>query len=51
MSYYELTNTASAFYDGGWRKEDKELMVEVYGMAEAEAEEICAVLAKYEAKE
>ena len=49
---YKLRDCASALYDGGWRAEDKEWLIQEYGteygLSEDEAERICEYLAEFE---
>ena len=47
----DLTTTAAALYDGGWRSGDKELLMEEYQFEKGLAEDICRELARYEKKE
>lgn len=39
---------AAALYDGGWRSEDWEELMEEFEMTAEEAAEICKVLDRYE---
>lgn len=38
--------TAVSLYDGGWRPEDKDQLMEEYGLTDEEATAICAQLVK-----
>ena len=40
--------SAAALYDGGWRAEDKELLIADYDLTAEEATTICELLAEYE---
>lgn len=48
MKDYE--SSAAALYDGGWRSEDKEDLIEEYQLTEEEATNICEILAEIEKK-
>lgn len=43
----DISMSAAALYDGGWRSTDKDQMMDEYGLAEQEAEAICERLAEY----
>mgnify|MGYP001363885076 CR=1 FL=1 len=45
-----ITSSAAALYDGGWRSTDKEQMMDEYDLEEQEAEAICNELEKMEAE-
>jgi hypothetical protein len=45
-----ISGSAAALYDGGWRAEDKDQLVEEYQMTEDEAEKVCKELEKYESE-
>ena len=38
--------TAASLFDGGWRAEDREQLISEYDLSEAEADELCELLAK-----
>ena len=40
--------SAAALYDGGWKAEDKDQLIEEYKLTEEEADKICEFLEKYE---
>lgn len=40
-------DTASALYDGGWRAEDRDWLIDEYELSEEEADAICNLLAYY----
>ena len=40
--------SAAALYDGGWRAEDKDQIVEEYELTEEEADKLCEILAELE---
>lgn len=40
--------TASALYDGGWRAEDRDWLIDEYELTEEEADAICKLLDFYE---
>lgn len=46
-----LQTSAAYLYDGGWRKEDMEELMQEYNCSIAEAEKICAELAEFEKRE
>lgn len=39
---------AAALYDGGWRAEDRDELIEEYILTEDEVSEICEILAGFE---
>ena len=45
----DYTATAASLYDGGWRAEDREQLVQVYNLTAEEAYEICETLKEMEA--
>ena len=45
----DYTTTAASLYDGGWRAEDREQLVQEYNLTAEEAEEICKLLEEREA--
>ena len=51
MDRYEAMTTACNLYDGGWRAEDKEFLMDEYGISEEEAELLCEYLAEIESKQ
>ena len=44
----DYTASAAALYDGGWRAEDRDQLIEEYELTEEEADKICEILASYE---
>ena len=42
-----LQSIAATLYDGGWRSEDKERIVEEYGLSESDADTVCALLKEF----
>jgi hypothetical protein len=44
----DISMSAAALYDGGWRSTDKEQMMDEYDLEEQEAEAICNELEKME---
>ena len=40
--------SAAALYDGGWRAEDKDQLVEEYELTEEEADKLCEILEELE---
>ena len=46
MMNFEMS--AANLYDGGWRAEDRDHLIEEYDLTEEEADEICEMLAEYE---
>ena len=44
----DYTASAAALYDGGWRAEDRDQLIEEYELTEEEAGKICEILASYE---
>lgn len=45
----DIQASAAALYDGGWRRGDKEQLMEEYGLTTAQAEAICKQLGEIEA--
>lgn len=45
----DYTATATSLYDGGWRAEDREQLVQEYNMTAEEAYKICKLLEEMEA--
>ncbi len=41
-----LSDSAAALYDGGWRAEDREQLIEEYQLTEDEADALCRELAR-----
>ena len=46
----DYRTSAAYLYDGGWRVKDKDELMSEYRLTEEEADEICKVLAEYEAQ-
>lgn len=44
----KFRDMCGALYDGGWRKKDRELLIETYILDPQEADAICEVLAEIE---
>lgn len=44
----DYTASAAALYNGGWRVEDRDQLIEEYELTEEEADKICEILASYE---
>ena len=44
----EVLSVAAALYDGGWRHEDEQWLIEDYGWSVDGAREICKYLKKWE---
>ncbi len=42
-----LEMSAASLYDGGWRAEDRELLIAEYDLTEEEADAICEKLSEY----
>jgi len=47
----ELRADAAALYDGGWRHQDLEELIEEYAMTEEYAGEICELLEEFERRD
>jgi len=47
----DIRSSASSLYDGGWRSEDKEQLMEEYKLSEKDTDTICKVLEELEAIE
>lgn len=41
-------DTASSLYDGGWRAEDRDWLIDEYELTEEEADAICKLFDLYE---
>jgi len=46
----DISSSAAALYDGGWRASDKDQLIKEYQLTEDEAEKVCEELKKYENK-
>lgn len=46
MTAYEIEESAKSLYDGGWRAEDKEQLIDEYNLTDLEASKICFFLAE-----
>lgn len=44
----DYRSSAAALYDGGWRAEDRDELIEEYRLTEEEVSEICKILAELE---
>ena len=44
MNLKDLQASAAALYDGGWRAEDREELIDEYDLDETEVDEICNLL-------
>lgn len=44
----DFTSSAAALFDGGWRSEDKQELIQEYELTAEEAETLCTILASYE---
>lgn len=44
----ETQSIAAALFEGGWRKEDKEQLMQEYGLTDEQADVICELLAEME---
>lgn len=44
----DYRSSAAALYDGGWRAEDRDDLIEEYRLTEEEATTICKNLAEFE---
>lgn len=44
----DIESSAAALYDGGWRSDDREELIEEYQLSEDEADAICEKLKEYE---
>ena len=45
--FMKYRDEASALYDGGWRAEDREWLIDEYKLSEEKADAICKLLAYY----
>lgn len=45
---FDAYTSAAALYDGGWRFDDKDQLVEEYGFSEEEAANVCEYLKEFE---
>lgn len=44
----DYRSSAAALYDGGWRAEDRDDLIEEYRLTEEEASELCEILKEFE---
>lgn len=44
---FDAYTSAAVLYDGGWRAEDKNQIIEEYGFSDAEAENVCEYLKEF----
>jgi hypothetical protein len=44
----KLSYTAASLYDGGWRAEDRDRLIDEYELSEQEADTICEYIKRYE---
>lgn len=44
----DYRSSAAALYDGGWRAEDRDDLIEEYRFTEEEVSKICELLAEFE---
>lgn len=44
----DISSSAAALYDGGWRSEDKDQLISEYQLSEADADALCESLAEME---
>lgn len=44
----DYVSSAAALYDGGWRADDKEELIEEYDLTKEEATKLCELLEEYE---
>lgn len=51
MSYSDILSAAAALYDGGWRSEDRDDLMDEYGLTGDEADQVCEALAGYDHQE
>lgn len=51
MSYSDILSAAASLYDGGWRSEDRDDLIEEYGLTGDEADKLCEALAEYDHQE
>lgn len=47
QNMFDAYTSAAALYDGGWRAEDKNQIIEEYGFSDAEAEHVCEYLKEF----
>lgn len=45
----DLTSSAAALYDGGWRSDDRDELIAEYQLTDEEADELCKILAEFDA--
>ena len=51
MNYSDILSAAASLYDGGWRSEDRDDLIEEYGLTGVEADKLCEALAEYDHQE
>lgn len=44
----DIDLTVASLYDGGWRSEDHDELMRLYGFTKEEADEICEIMSSYE---
>lgn len=44
----DYRQSAAALYDGGWRAEDRDELINEYNLTEEEADKLCEILAEFE---
>lgn len=48
MNEFELTSSAAALFDGGWRSDDREQLINEYDLTDEEADKIVLELERLE---
>lgn len=51
MTIKDVSSSAAALYDGGWRAKDKDQLIEEYELTEEDAVAICEMLLSFEEDE
>ena len=44
----DITSSSASLYDGGWRADDRDQLIEEYNLLPDDADAICEKLAEYE---
>lgn len=45
--FKDISSSAAALYDGGWRAEDRDQLISEYDLTEDEADQLCEALAEF----
>ena len=51
MNNSDILSAAASLYDGGWRSDDRDDLIEEYGLTGDEADKLCEALLEYDHQE